>query len=825
MSGRKSSAKSTKFLFIVITTILLIINFSSGLAQGFPQSEESKIDEQPAAQVTPVGPAPAMPTSLPEVNTFENSVKISLQQINVRSFQMIAPSTQTFSINLPNQWVISGDPNLAYLELHYDFFYTNTDTSTSNVVVRSVAPPTVSVYVDTFFAKSFSPVVGKNQVEVIPIPYSALRDQVSYYTTNTHDILINAVDMDTDYCLIGGEIFFRDDSFFNLSFTTRPALISLSDFPRPLVMESFLPETLYVILPDQFNETDLAAASSVINAIGKNTTANVKFSMITTSQVNTNALKNHSAIVIGTPGKNNFIKQLYQGGYLPTALLTDGSFASYGKNGQEKVPTDNGIVQMIPSNLNNVYSFLVVTGANDDAVAMAGKGLANLPKISFSGNTSIIKPISETSGAQVAPAVQSSKTIEIIYKLSELSAVRGFITKNYLLNGRGTRASTIDFFVPIDWEIQKDAKLVLKYEYASTLSLKNSSLSVVINGQPVGNAPLVDHIQGKKEVVIPLDKALFIPGRINTLSFEAFLAQEIECANWDPASYWMNIDGQSLLILPYNLITDTTKMQKFVHPFEHLAYETNILYVLPPSPKPVVLDGLANMIFRIGRMQSQTKAINYKVAYGSDTLDMNAYKDYHVVLIGKPSDNPLIQSINDYLPQPFVPGEDSLMYEGGGAVFRIPQDTQIGVVEVINSPWNPSMGVTVVTGTADEGLVWSTNMIGSMDLPFDWNGDIFFMKENTILGYVSTILGITPINEIVSSVIRQDVDLSLVDKTLSPSLTQTPTVIVEKYEAAQTSGGSTTNLSVSIIAISIMIAIGLVVMIISGIRASRGGRK
>ena len=822
----KNNKKTLLAVIVSTIVVLLALNASIGLVQASSPPDASVDQTNPVAQETPPGPPP-LPTPLPQVNTYQDTAQVSLQDIGIASFTMDIPSVVTLPFDLPNQWVITSDSASTYFDLHYDFFYDMDafigDTGEED---RYTSLPTVNVYVDDFLAKSFTPIPGKDQHEIIQFPFEALREQNTYYTANEHNIRLELQELDAELCLFIGLLQVHQDSTINVGFLTRPAAISLADFPRPLIQESLFPETLLVILPDEFEEADLAAAATVVNALGKNTFGNINFNAITASQANESTLAQSSAISIGTPDKNSFTKQLYETGYLPTSLLDNGEIVKFGTGGQAVIPADNGIVQMVPSNINNVYNFLVVTGLDDDALMTAANGLANLPLIGFTGSLAVIEPnLVADVMAEEEKEISPDDIINSVYQLADLGNVQ--VLPDVLLIGRGRTQETIDFFIPLDWDIQKDAQLVLTYEYSTTLSLKNSSMSIYINGNPVGNAPLDANVQGKKDIVIPLDKNVFAPGRVNTITFDGVLAQELECANWDPNSYWINIRNSSLLYLPHKIITEANKLPKYYHPFEHLAFESDLLFVMPPSPSQAELNGLLNLNFRIALYQRPDKTINYQAAFGSPDLDMDSHKNYHVVLYGKPTNNPLIQVVNDYLPLQFVPGEDTLMQEGGDVLLRLPSETNVGIVEVINSPWNPRSSLTVISGTSDEGLKWATEMIGKLNLPIDWYGDIFFINENMVQGYLSNILAIRSLDDIVSEVTQEDLGLEIIDATITPAVTAPPAAAPDTdFYTAETSTTQTPEaISLRTMGLIVLAIIALIILVLAGIRASRGGRK
>jgi len=81
------------------------------------------------------------------------------------------------------------------------------------------------------------------------------------------------------------------------------------------------------------------------------------------------------------------------------------------------------------------------------------------------------------------------------------------------------------------------------------------------------------------------------------------------------------------------------------------------------------------------------------------------------MLVGLPLDNALIMDLNNQLPQPFTP--DGLALAPGYGVYS-PTDDQpadLGVVQILNSPWQKGGVVMVVSGTSPLGLDWAWNAL------------------------------------------------------------------------------------------------------------------
>ena len=88
--------------------------------------------------------------------------------------------------------------------------------------------------------------------------------------------------------------------------------------------------------------------------------------------------------------------------------------------------------------------------------------------------------------------------------------------------------------------------------------------------------------------------------------------------------------------------------------------------------------------------------------------------------------------LNEELPQPFVPGEDTLSPEVGNVVYNLPDDFSVGLVQILPAPWNSTRSVAIVSGTTQEGVGWAINALADEDLAFEIDGDLTFVREETV---------------------------------------------------------------------------------------------
>ena len=59
------------------------------------------------------------------------------------------------------------------------------------------------------------------------------------------------------------------------------------------------------------------------------------------------------------------------------------------------------------------------------------------------------------------------------------------------------------------------------------------------------------------------------------------------------------------------------------------------------------------------------------------------------------------------LPQSFIIDTDTIQSQVGNVVFHLPNDLDLGYLQLIPSNWSPNYGLLALTGTSDLGVTWA----------------------------------------------------------------------------------------------------------------------
>lgn len=774
-------------VLFILTSTLLVSNVINASAHSLTDQSESKRLQAPTG-----GP-------LPNINSFGGKATFSFAQLGQPTFELRYPFGKRFEFTLPYRWALTSDPESNFIELHYDMYYFDNYQNSDTGFSEGDRLPVFEVYVDGVFTIAMLPLPGKNQTLRVPIPLEVVAAQGS----NTHFIRLDYVrgqDCEDDEDAM---IVIHSDSTIQLSFQVNPPELNLADFPHPLIQDSFIPESVLFIIPDNYSEADLAAAAIVSAALGEKAVSVVYPEVVTASQVTAEQLTLSNAIIIGLPDQNAFLNRLYSLGLLPTRLSSDGK-QILGTAAQAIEPQD-GVVQLMYSEISTNNTYLIVTSGTEEGLLHAAQSLASAnPAFGLNNQLAVIKNLVEI-------PQQSANSVEV-FTFEELGM---FETVFY---GIGSQSTGFSFYIPANWELNKGAALVIDYAHSSQLNSGSSIVTVELNRNPIGSLPIQRNATGETQIIIPINPNDLIPGRNNYLSFEISMDIDLICSEYDSNIVWIRIRDTSRVQLPHTIQDPNQDHLTFADPFFYLLFDSNVLLSLPPQPTLAQVNALVRFAQTYGIIAPK-RTYNFTVTTSAEP-DAELLAGNNVVLFGRPTENPLIAQVNDILPQPFVAGTDELAQQIGDITYRLPASFSTGIVQVAPSPWASGRGVTVVSGTTNEGVTWAMNAFADDDLVYELSGDVSFIQDQRIEAIKSDVTTRAALEMIVATLASFEIGAEIVE---TPEPEETPVlsaVLPEKYAPVDDSLPSV----VSIVML-VLIGAGILTAVFGGMLSMTKNRK
>ncbi|MFP4393682.1 MAG: cellulose biosynthesis cyclic di-GMP-binding regulatory protein BcsB [Anaerolineales bacterium] len=376
----------------------------------------------------------------------------------------------------------------------------------------------------------------------------------------------------------------------------------------------------------------------------------------------------------------------------------------------------DGVVQMLVSPWEPSKAILILTGLHDEAVALASRAISSRNRFpGLTGAHAVVRgPSVGLERPQISPRAEMT--------LADLGYEDG------MLDGFSDRVSYY-FDIPVGWHLTDEITLSLSFRHAQNLDYDRSSLSVALNHETIATIALSAQtaLAGRVDVVLPL--SLVRNGELNLISVESELFPVDECAY---ANVWLRVISTSALHLEHSVRDEQVLDLKFFsHPFDLRPDLTDVLFALPESPQSEVWDSALRLAAMLGEASG---GLSFAPAVTLGMPDAAAMLSaHHIIAVGRPSRNRVLQEVHNQLPQPFLPNSDVIAQKLDWVTLRFPSNASLGYIQLMVSPWHASRALLAVTGTTDEGVQQAADVL--MHQSWALNGNLALIKD----GAVSTV--------------------------------------------------------------------------------------
>jgi len=254
-----------------------------------------------------------------------------------------------------------------------------------------------------------------------------------------------------------------------------------------------------------------------------------------------------------------------------------------------------------------------------------------------------------------------------------------------------------------------------------------------LNDQPIGSIRLSDTTanQANTRIRVGIPPAAVKTG-INNLEIVALLYPVDECnaPNQDGLFVTLWSDESRLFLplitLPANL-NYLPDLSAYPSPFTQSAsLSTTAFVVQNGSPDAWRLTlALAADLGSITDGAIMTPSLFY-----ADNIPVEERSKYNFLVVGAPSKLPLIAELNDQLPSGFTEGSDMATERDLQVIYQITEQTPVGYLELLESPWNQNNVIVTVLGNLPQGIIWAKNALIVEDTRERLTGD-FVVVNNT----------------------------------------------------------------------------------------------
>jgi len=650
--------------------LLLVVLFSSLLLGQVFLVNAQKLTAHPQQQATPTK----------EVLDI-NAVQLPFRLIEAQDIPLNGPyDAAYFSFAVPNTWALSTGAQL-YLSMTVSFsrtFYTEFDYP----VVASGGMLTVYMN-DTLLGVLALDEAGEVE-STLPIPLEA-------FVSNRDDgRMAFYVELDAgDFCYVDEEfaLFIHPTSYFYLPHEIVKPQVDLTKFPGVIYQETFVQETALIVVPDKPTAAELQSALTVASGLGNFSQNELPIDITTMSALTPAQQAANHLIMVGKASSLNM------GGLELPLKPVNGQFQNYGGN------PDDGIVQLVNSPWNIGHVILLVSGNSD----------AGLVKAAQAVSTGTLRS-NRFNNLAVVEGIQLAQTLPSIPEMRTLAAM-GY--ENLIFNNRGLEATTYSFQVPTGWTITSDAYFELAFGNSSLVDYEQSGISVYLNGKPISSVRL-DAETSKNpinKVRISIPESAIIPGA-NQIEVQVYLFPNDFCTPPDAQGLWVNIWDESIFNIPIIQqeadISTTVDLADYPAPFTLNTELNNTAFVLPRDNLDAWRGAVKITSYLAFRTNSPIVTLS---AFYSDELPEDARAKYHMILIGRPTQIPLVKEINQYLPVPFDENSDIALDSGLRVIYNVPDDVPLGYIELLTSPWNAENLIVAILGNSQQGINWATSAL------------------------------------------------------------------------------------------------------------------
>ncbi|NIE72081.1 cellulose biosynthesis cyclic di-GMP-binding regulatory protein BcsB [Pantoea sp. Acro-807] len=296
--------------------------------------------------------------------------------------------------------------------------------------------------------------------------------------------------------------------------------------------------------------------------------------------------------------------------------------------------------------------------------------------------SSAATPAEAEAPAILLPAADTGSTVLNQPVSSTISVAQMGQKQGITLTG-GQLQSGITFTLPGD-EVVTNARLNLSLRVSSALAARNTSLQLMLNGQPLGTLPLGSSDSDVSDYQLDIPAAMVVSD--NNLSFKINDADKLLCEKESAQQYQVTILPQTTLSLEGQQLNIGTSLRNFPRPFIDAQRMTpaSVTFGFASSVTPDAVSAAALVASWMG-IQSDYRGIRFPVSRG-------ALPERNGILVGHPGDKIGIVT----LPASNGP-----------------------LLQVIDNPDNPVYKLLLIVGSDDAQLRQAANRLTTKPLTTD----------------------------------------------------------------------------------------------------------
>ncbi|MBV4367464.1 cellulose biosynthesis cyclic di-GMP-binding regulatory protein BcsB [Erwinia phyllosphaerae] len=240
-----------------------------------------------------------------------------------------------------------------------------------------------------------------------------------------------------------------------------------------------------------------------------------------------------------------------------------------------------------------------------DNVTQDSSALSQIPPPAGTGQAGDLPPLPPIGDAQSTATILLNQPLASTISVAQMGQTNGI-----LLTG-GQLQSGIVFTLPAD-EVITNAHLNLSLKVSKALAARNTSMQLMLNGQPLGTLPLSASDSASEEYQLDIPAAMVVSS--NNLSFKINDADQLLCERDSDSQYQVTILPETTLALEGQQLNTGNKLRNFPRPFidRQRMTPSSVAMVFGSEVTPGEVSAAATLSSWMG-IQTDYRGINFPV--------------------------------------------------------------------------------------------------------------------------------------------------------------------------------------------------------------------
>lgn len=263
---------------------------------------------------------------------------------------------------------------------------------------------------------------------------------------------------------------------------------------------------------------------------------------------------------------------------------------------------------------------------------------------------------------------------------------------------------TFSFGLPADWKLDGGGELELLMTVSFNQAVAadpdvpvvvgGGILTVEFNDVVVGIFPITEVGQVQERLVIP-GEAIESVRRDGRMKVDFILDSGLSC--YVNQQMIVILHAGSNFAFPHSAITPDTSLEHFPRPlYQDSIVQDSVLFVVPDKPSSAELGSALTVAAGLGNLTSSNMLMDLATV---SELTPERVAEQDLIVVGKAATMPLLSDLTT--PAGVVSGK-----------FK-DSNQDDGVIQMINSPWNPANVVLLIGGNTDAGVIKAAQAIST----------------------------------------------------------------------------------------------------------------